>query len=65
MIVRFWGVRGSHARPLTPFEIQNKISTIINTAKPEDMATPETRKRFFGLPSSTLIWNGWRQQCLH
>ena len=51
MEIHFWGVRGSLPAPLHPWEIKEKISAILKEALPEDLATPESRRRFLdGLP---------------
>jgi phosphoribosyl 1,2-cyclic phosphodiesterase len=51
LLVRFWGVRGSLPSPLVSSAIKEKISAIIEQMTPEDIANPESKKRFLaGLP---------------
>lgn len=65
MIFRLWGVRGSHTRPLTPEEIQKKISAVIQTATPGDMSTPESKKRFLkSLPPEIYGTIGGNTACM-
>lgn len=46
MKVRFWGVRGSIATPLTPQQVQAKITAAIQRVTPEDIKSPDARERF-------------------
>ncbi|MDR0443763.1 MAG: MBL fold metallo-hydrolase [Treponema sp.] len=46
MNVRFWGVRGSLAAPITPLRIKSKISAILEQVTPEDIENADTRERF-------------------
>ncbi len=46
MNIHFWGVRGSVPSPLTPGQIKAKISTVLQRATPEDVASDEARERF-------------------
>jgi phosphoribosyl 1,2-cyclic phosphodiesterase len=46
MQVQFWGVRGSLPSPQSPFQIRNKISTILERITPEDIADPTSREKF-------------------
>jgi phosphoribosyl 1,2-cyclic phosphodiesterase len=46
MRVQFWGVRGSLPSPQLPSQIREKISTILERITPEDIAGPESRKKF-------------------
>ncbi|MCL2763194.1 MAG: MBL fold metallo-hydrolase [Treponema sp.] len=51
MVIRFWGVRGSLATPLSSSAVQAKITAILDQVVPEDLANAESRKRFLdGLP---------------
>jgi phosphoribosyl 1,2-cyclic phosphodiesterase len=51
LLIHFWGVRGSLPSPLLSSVIQEKLSTILKYAVPEDLANAESRKRFLaGLP---------------
>jgi phosphoribosyl 1,2-cyclic phosphodiesterase len=46
MQVQFWGVRGSLPSPQLPSQIRDKIATILERITPEDIAGPESRKKF-------------------
>lgn len=46
MIIRFWGVRGSIPTCLTPQQIQNKISAVVQRITQEDLVSSDTRERF-------------------
>lgn len=46
MKVHFWGVRGSISTPITPQQIQAKITAIIQRITEKDIVTPEARERF-------------------
>ncbi len=46
MRVRFYGVRGSIPTPLTPDEIQRKISSVVERITPQDIVSPEAKERF-------------------
>jgi phosphoribosyl 1,2-cyclic phosphodiesterase len=46
MQVQFWGVRGSLPSPQLSSQIRDKISTILERVVPEDIASPESRRKF-------------------
>ena len=46
MHIRFWGVRGSLPSPMRPSQIKEKILTILEQAKPKDIANAQSRERF-------------------
>lgn len=46
MKVRFWGVRGSIATPVTPQQLQNKISAVIQRITAKDIESPDAKERF-------------------
>jgi len=49
MIVRFWGVRGSSPTPLTPGELQNKISAVVQRIRPSHLLNSDTRQQFLSI----------------
>lgn len=52
MIVNFWGVRGSIATPLTPEQIQAKITAVVQRITAKDLESMDSRERFLAqLPS--------------
>ena len=38
MKVKFWGVRGSIPSPLSPEQVRSKIASVVQRARPEDLA---------------------------
>lgn len=46
MTIRFWGVRGSHPRPLLPEEVRSKIVSVVQRIRTVDLESAETRERF-------------------
>ena len=46
MKIHFWGVRGSIPTPLTPNQIQAKISAAIQLVQPKDLETEDAREKF-------------------
>ena len=46
MKIQFWGVRGSIPSPVSPSEIRDKISAIIEQILPQDIASPGAREKF-------------------
>lgn len=53
MQIRFWGVRGSTASPITHDAVEDKIRKILELATPADILTPETVENFIeNLPFS-------------
>ena len=65
MIVRFWGVRGSSPTPITPGELQNKISAVVQRIKPSHLHNSETRQQFLSsLPPEIFGTVGGNTACL-
>lgn len=65
MRFRFWGVRGSLPCPLSPEAVKSKVSTILQRARPSDLASPESRERFLaGLPAQLFGHVGGNTTCL-
>ncbi len=65
MKVKFWGVRGSIPTPLSPSQLQGKISAVIQRIEPDDLKTPETREAFLaGLPPYLLSTAGGNTTCI-
>ncbi len=46
MMVKFWGVRGSIPCPMSPATYKEKLSSIINRIRPEDIKSPEAKEKF-------------------
>jgi phosphoribosyl 1,2-cyclic phosphodiesterase len=46
MWIKFWGVRGSIPTPLTPANLQQKISAIVQRIEPADLVSQESRETF-------------------
>ena len=46
MNIKFWGVRGSIPSPLTPQQIQAKISAAVSRITEKDIQSPEARENF-------------------
>ncbi len=65
MNVRFWGVRGSIPTPLTPQQIQAKISAVVQRIQPEDIVSDESRKNFISsLPKWLYGTTGGNTPCV-
>jgi phosphoribosyl 1,2-cyclic phosphodiesterase len=65
MRIRFWGVRGSLPSPETPAQIRDKIASVLEQAGPEDLASPESRKRFLAaLPPWVFGTVGGNTSCV-
>ena len=65
MRIRFWGVRGSLPAPLHPSQIKNKIASILEQVRPEDVQNAESRKRFLaGLPPWLFGTVGGNTPCI-
>ena len=65
MKVKFWGVRGSIPTPLSPAQLQGKISAVIQRIEPGDLKTPETREAFLeGLPPYLFGTIGGNTTCI-
>ena len=65
MRVKFWGVRGSIASPVSGRVIQDKIEKILSLATPADIQSPESIKSFMsGLSFSSKNTYGGNTTCL-
>jgi len=65
MKIRFWGVRGSVPTPLTPTQIQAKISAAIQRITPKDIESPDARERFIAsLPRWIFGTTGGNTPCI-
>lgn len=65
MKVRFWGVRGSCPTPLTPDDIKNKISAVLNRVKEKDIQSSTTKEKFLSsLPSHLFGTAGGNTACV-
>jgi phosphoribosyl 1,2-cyclic phosphodiesterase len=65
MRIRFWGVRGSLPAPLLSSQIKNKIASILEQARPEDVQNAESRRRFLaGLPPWLFGTAGGNTPCV-
>lgn len=65
MTIRFWGVRGSHPRPLLPHEVQSKIASVVQRIRPHDLESPAARERFLaGLPPWLFGTTGGNTPCV-
>lgn len=65
MKVRFWGVRGSYPTPISPEILKEKISTVIQRIRPEDIESPAAKERFLaGLPDWLYGTPGGNTPCM-
>lgn len=65
MTVKFWGVRGSLPTPVTSFQIQSKISAVVQRITPDDLVSPDDRERFMAsLPEYMLGTTGGNTACV-
>lgn len=65
MIIKFWGVRGSIPSPLTPQQIQAKISAAIQRITSKDIESPDARERFIAsLPKWIYGTTGGNTPCV-
>jgi len=65
MKVTFWGVRGSIPAPLTPAQLRSKIASVVQRARPGDLANAWTRERFLaGLPPYLFGTIGGNTTCI-
>lgn len=46
MDVKFWGVRGSLAAPLSPEQVQAKINAAVQLVQPKDLESQDARQKF-------------------
>ncbi len=65
MKVKFWGVRGSIPSPITPSQVQAKITAAIQRITANDIKTPDAREKFIAnLPSWIFGTTGGNTSCL-
>lgn len=65
MKIKFWGVRGSIASPISPAALKMKFEKVLSLATPADIQSPETIKRFLdSLNFSTYQTYGGNTTCL-
>lgn len=65
MKIQFWGVRGSLPSPITPQQIQAKISAVIQRLTPKDVVSPEAKEKFISsLPEWLFGTTGGNTPCL-
>ncbi|MCX7025702.1 MAG: MBL fold metallo-hydrolase [Spirochaetes bacterium] len=65
MKIRFWGVRGSIPTPMSPRQMQSRISSIIQRIKPGDLASQDDRERFLAnLPDFLFSAIGGNTACV-
>lgn len=65
MKIHFWGVRGSIPTPITPQQIQSKITAIIQRITPKDIASEDARELFISqLPSWLYGTAGGNTPCV-
>jgi len=65
MKIRFWGVRGSCPTPLSPYDIRNKISAVLNRIQPGDIQSSRDKERFLNsLPDYLFGTVGGNTACV-
>ncbi len=65
MKVHFWGVRGSIPTPLSSFQIQRKISSVVQRIQPRDLLNQKTRELFIAsLPGNLYGTIGGNTTCV-
>ena len=65
MIVKFWGVRGSIPSPVTPAQVQAKITAAIQRITQNDIKSPDSREKFIAnLPSWIFGTTGGNTSCV-
>ncbi len=65
MKMRFWGVRGSIPTPLTPEELQRKISAVVERITAEDTKSSAAKERFLAsLPPAIFGSVGGNTTCV-
>ena len=65
MRVRFWGVRGSIPSPIPPQSIRNKIASVVQRVRPEDLESTSSRERFLAtLPPWLFGTYGGNSACI-
>lgn len=65
MNVHFWGVRGSIPAPLTPIQIQNRITAVVQRMTAKDVRDADSRERFMAsLPKWLFGTVGGNTSCV-
>ncbi|MFA6856370.1 MAG: MBL fold metallo-hydrolase [Treponema sp.] len=65
MKISFWGVRGSIPTPLTPLQIQAKITAVVQRITQKDIESQNSRERFItSLPSWLYGTTGGNTPCV-
>lgn len=65
MELTFWGVRGSIPTPLTPRQVQEKITAVVQRITPDDIKDTDAMQRFLaGLPSWIFGTVGGNTACV-
>lgn len=65
MKIKFWGVRGSIPTPLTPDQLKNKVSAIINRVRNRDIKEAKTKELFLAkLPDYIFGTIGGNTTCI-
>ncbi|MFO8064335.1 MAG: MBL fold metallo-hydrolase [Spirochaetota bacterium] len=65
MIIRFWGARGSHPRPLLPDEVRSKITSVVQRIRSCDIQSADAREQFLAsLPEWLFGTTGGNTPCV-
>ncbi|MBN2535332.1 MAG: MBL fold metallo-hydrolase [Spirochaetales bacterium] len=65
MLVKFWGVRGSIPTPLTSQQVKNRIASVLQRVKPDDLISPESKEIFLStLPEDIFGTVGGNTTCI-
>lgn len=65
MKIRFWGVRGSIPTPITPLQVQAKITAAIQRITKNDIKSPDAKQKFISeLPEWIFGTTGGNTACI-
>ncbi len=65
MRIHFWGVRGSIPAPLSPNQIKDKISAVVQRISPSDLVSADSREMFLAsLPEWIFGTTGGNTSCV-
>lgn len=65
MKIKFWGVRGSVPSPITPSQIQAKITAVVQRITQKDLVSPDAREKFIAkLPEWISETAGGNSACV-
>lgn len=65
MRVRFWGVRGSVPASLSPAQVKERISAVVQRIAPQDLVSADSRERFLArLPGWLFGTAGGHTSCI-